>query len=47
MSSPAADRARVADLDAQISFLERSLSQLQSEKQLVLERLYSYKYIQS
>ncbi|KAJ7367777.1 hypothetical protein DFH08DRAFT_5319 [Mycena albidolilacea] len=44
MSSPAADRARVADLDAQISFLERSLSELQSEKQLVLERLYSYKY---
>ncbi|KAJ7896038.1 hypothetical protein B0H14DRAFT_2495581 [Mycena olivaceomarginata] len=44
MSSPAADRARVADLDAQILFLERSLSKLQSEKQLVLERLYSYKY---
>ncbi|KAJ7896045.1 hypothetical protein B0H14DRAFT_2495597 [Mycena olivaceomarginata] len=44
MSSPAADRARVADLDAQISFLERSLSELQAEKQLVLERLYSYKY---
>ncbi|KAJ7367769.1 hypothetical protein DFH08DRAFT_829314 [Mycena albidolilacea] len=44
MSSPAADRARVADLDAQISFLERSLSELQSEKQLVLERLNSYKY---
>ncbi|KAJ7896048.1 hypothetical protein B0H14DRAFT_2495602 [Mycena olivaceomarginata] len=44
MSSRAADRARVSDLDAQILLLERSLSELQSEKQLVLERLCSYKY---
>jgi hypothetical protein len=40
----AADRARFADLQAQISLLERSLSELQSEKKLVLERLDSYKY---
>ncbi|KAJ7827567.1 hypothetical protein B0H13DRAFT_2439228 [Mycena leptocephala] len=39
-----ADRARVADLDAQISDLERSLSALREEKMLVQERLDSYKY---
>jgi hypothetical protein len=39
-----ADRARVADLEAQISYLERSLSALRIEKTLVQERLDSYKY---
>jgi hypothetical protein len=39
-----ADRARVADLDAQISHLERSLSALREEKNLAQERLDSYKY---
>jgi hypothetical protein len=38
------DRARVADLEAQISHLERSLSTLRKEKTLVQERLNSYKY---
>ncbi|KAJ7909675.1 hypothetical protein B0H13DRAFT_2661361 [Mycena leptocephala] len=38
------DRARVADLEAQISYLERSLSALRIEKTLVQERLKSYKY---
>ncbi|KAJ7909679.1 hypothetical protein B0H13DRAFT_2330136 [Mycena leptocephala] len=38
------DRARVADLEAQISHLERSLSALREEKTLVQERLDSYKY---
>ncbi|KAF8188297.1 hypothetical protein K438DRAFT_1936394 [Mycena galopus ATCC 62051] len=40
----AADRARVADLDAEILHLERSLSALRSQRQLVLERLDCYKY---
>ncbi|KAF8140787.1 NADP-dependent oxidoreductase domain-containing protein [Mycena galopus ATCC 62051] len=40
----AADRARVADLDAEILHLERSLSALRSQRQLVLERLDYYKY---
>ncbi|KAJ7827568.1 hypothetical protein B0H13DRAFT_2439230 [Mycena leptocephala] len=39
-----ADRARVADLEAQISHLERSLFALQEEKILAQERLDSYKY---
>ncbi|KAJ7841549.1 hypothetical protein B0H13DRAFT_2676765 [Mycena leptocephala] len=39
-----ADRARVADLQAQISHLERSLSALRIEKTLAQERLDSYKY---
>ncbi|KAJ7938390.1 hypothetical protein B0H13DRAFT_1698519 [Mycena leptocephala] len=39
-----ADRARVADLDAQISHLERSLSALREEKMLAQERLDSYRY---
>ncbi|KAJ7859482.1 hypothetical protein B0H14DRAFT_628394 [Mycena olivaceomarginata] len=45
LSSLAADRARVADLDAQILFLERSLEELKSQRQPVLERLDSYKYL--
>ncbi|KAF8150414.1 hypothetical protein K438DRAFT_2027233 [Mycena galopus ATCC 62051] len=40
----AADRALVADLDAKILDLERSLFALRIEKQLVLERLDSYQY---
>ncbi|KAJ7875456.1 hypothetical protein B0H13DRAFT_2550114 [Mycena leptocephala] len=39
-----ADRARVLDLEAQISHLERSLSVLREEKTLAQERLDSYKY---
>ncbi|KAJ7602443.1 hypothetical protein DFH06DRAFT_360559 [Mycena polygramma] len=39
-----ADRARLADLEAQILHLERSLTALQLEKMLVQERLDSYKY---
>ncbi|KAJ7817830.1 hypothetical protein B0H13DRAFT_2683031 [Mycena leptocephala] len=39
-----ADRTRIADLDAQISHLECSLSELREEKTLVQERLDSYKY---
>ncbi|KAJ7866360.1 hypothetical protein B0H13DRAFT_2281471 [Mycena leptocephala] len=39
-----ADRARVADLEAQISHLEHSLSALREEKTLAQERLDSYKY---
>ncbi|KAJ7866342.1 hypothetical protein B0H13DRAFT_2561468 [Mycena leptocephala] len=39
-----ADRARVADLEAQISHLEHSLSALREEKNLAQERLDSYKY---
>ncbi|KAJ7897407.1 hypothetical protein B0H13DRAFT_1623508 [Mycena leptocephala] len=38
------DRARVADLDAQIWHLEHSLSALREEKMLAQERLDSYKY---
>ncbi|KAF7335394.1 F-box domain-containing protein [Mycena venus] len=40
----AADRARVADLDAQIQDLERSLAALRLEKLVVQERLDTYKY---
>ncbi|KAF8150409.1 hypothetical protein K438DRAFT_1988562 [Mycena galopus ATCC 62051] len=40
----AADRARVADLDAKISDPERSLFALRTEKQLAQERLDSFKY---
>ncbi|KAJ7847088.1 hypothetical protein B0H14DRAFT_2770440 [Mycena olivaceomarginata] len=40
----AADRARFADLEVQILLLQRPLSELQSEKELVLECLNSYKY---
>ncbi|KAF7335595.1 F-box domain-containing protein [Mycena venus] len=39
-----ADRARVADLEAQILNLERSLSALRAEKALAEDRLHSYKY---
>ncbi|KAJ6562476.1 hypothetical protein B0H19DRAFT_98392 [Mycena capillaripes] len=39
-----ADRARVADLEAQILDLERSLSALRTEKLQVQQRLDSYKY---
>jgi hypothetical protein len=44
LSALAADRARVADLDAQILDLEHSLSALRYQKQLVQERLGSYSY---
>ncbi|KAJ7859481.1 hypothetical protein B0H14DRAFT_628418 [Mycena olivaceomarginata] len=55
MSTLAADRARLVDLEAQIVLLEHSplesrsqnqfsLSELHSQKHLVLERLDSYKY---
>ncbi|KAJ7320799.1 hypothetical protein DFH08DRAFT_387418 [Mycena albidolilacea] len=44
LNALAADRARIADLDAQIRDLERSLSVLRSEKSAVQERLDSYKY---
>ncbi|KAJ7872303.1 hypothetical protein B0H14DRAFT_186186 [Mycena olivaceomarginata] len=40
----AADRALVADLDAKIQDLERTLSALRSEKVLAEERLDAYKY---
>ncbi|KAF8150416.1 hypothetical protein K438DRAFT_441446 [Mycena galopus ATCC 62051] len=40
----AADRARVADLDAKIVDLERSLFAMRIEKQLAQERLDYYKY---
>ncbi|KAF8150411.1 hypothetical protein K438DRAFT_1865790 [Mycena galopus ATCC 62051] len=40
----AADRALVVDLDARILDLERSLFVLRTEKQLIQERLDSYKY---
>jgi hypothetical protein len=39
-----ADRARIAELKAQILLLERSLSAMRSEKALPQERLNSYKY---
>ncbi|KAJ7831083.1 hypothetical protein B0H13DRAFT_2371615 [Mycena leptocephala] len=39
-----ADRARIADLEAQILHLERSLSALREEKIIAQERLDSYKY---
>ncbi|KAJ7897415.1 hypothetical protein B0H13DRAFT_2521789 [Mycena leptocephala] len=38
------DRTRVADIEAQILDLERSLSALRDEKALVQERLDAYKY---
>jgi hypothetical protein len=46
LNALAADRARIADLDAQIQDLERSrsLSVLRSEKSAAQERLNSYKY---
>ncbi|KAJ7909680.1 hypothetical protein B0H13DRAFT_2661362 [Mycena leptocephala] len=44
LSGLEADRARVAELEAQISHLERSLSALRIEKMLAQERLDSYKY---
>jgi hypothetical protein len=44
LNALAADRARIADLDAQIRDLERSLSVLRSEKSAAQERLDSYKY---
>ncbi|KAF7367571.1 F-box domain-containing protein [Mycena sanguinolenta] len=42
--SLATDRARVADLDAEILVLERSLSALRSQRARVQERLEAYKY---
>ncbi|KAJ7859535.1 hypothetical protein B0H14DRAFT_2506685 [Mycena olivaceomarginata] len=44
MSTLAADRARLADLDAQILDLERSLSALRSQRQPVFKRLSAYIY---
>ncbi|KAJ7866321.1 hypothetical protein B0H13DRAFT_2281454 [Mycena leptocephala] len=44
LSGLEADRTRIADLDAQISHLECSLSALREEKTLAQERLDSYKY---
>ncbi|KAJ7320797.1 hypothetical protein DFH08DRAFT_1034621 [Mycena albidolilacea] len=44
LNALAADRARIADLDAQIRDLERSLSVLRSENSAAQERLDSYKY---
>ncbi|KAJ7769256.1 hypothetical protein B0H14DRAFT_353337 [Mycena olivaceomarginata] len=44
MSTLAADRARLADLDAQILDFERSLSALRSQRQPVFERISAYKY---
>ncbi|KAJ7756370.1 hypothetical protein B0H14DRAFT_3166351 [Mycena olivaceomarginata] len=44
LNALAVDRARIADFDAQIRDLERSLSVLRSEKSAVQERLDSYKY---
>jgi hypothetical protein len=44
MSTLAADRARLADLDAQILDLERSLSALRSQRQPVYEHLSAYTY---
>ncbi|KAJ7859530.1 hypothetical protein B0H14DRAFT_2506674 [Mycena olivaceomarginata] len=44
MSTLAADRARLADLDAQILDLERSLLALRSQRQPVFERLSAYTY---
>ncbi|KAF8145292.1 hypothetical protein K438DRAFT_564123 [Mycena galopus ATCC 62051] len=40
----AADRARVADIDAKILDLERSLFALRTQKQMAQERLDSFKY---
>ncbi|KAJ7661925.1 hypothetical protein DFH06DRAFT_1191043 [Mycena polygramma] len=44
LSALAADRARIASLNAQISDLERALAALRSEKALVEKRLVLYKY---
>jgi disulfide oxidoreductase YuzD len=44
LSALAADRGRIADIEAQISLLERSISEWQSKKQLFQERLDSYRY---
>ncbi|KAF8145287.1 hypothetical protein K438DRAFT_564051 [Mycena galopus ATCC 62051] len=44
LSSLAADRTRVAALDAEISALKRSLFALRTEKQLAQKRLDSFKY---
>ncbi|KAJ7727040.1 hypothetical protein B0H14DRAFT_2544248 [Mycena olivaceomarginata] len=44
MSTLAADRARLAVLDAQILDLERSLSALRSQRQPVFERISAYTY---
>ncbi|KAF8150393.1 hypothetical protein K438DRAFT_440815 [Mycena galopus ATCC 62051] len=44
VSTPAADRARLADIDAEISLLELSLSTLRKQRAEVQERLDSYKY---
>jgi hypothetical protein len=44
LSGLEADRARIAELEAQISHLERSLLALCIEKMLAQERLDSYKY---
>ncbi|KAJ7892244.1 hypothetical protein B0H14DRAFT_2560307 [Mycena olivaceomarginata] len=44
LSVLAADRTRVAELEAQILVLEHSLSALRTEKLLAQERINSYKY---
>ncbi|KAF7335399.1 F-box domain-containing protein [Mycena venus] len=44
LNALAADRARIADLDAQIQDLERSLAASRHEKSVAQERLDSYKY---
>ncbi|KAJ7911647.1 hypothetical protein B0H13DRAFT_568142 [Mycena leptocephala] len=44
MTRRAADRARIADIDAQILEIERSILVLRIEKDLVQERLDSYTY---
>jgi hypothetical protein len=44
LNTLAADRALVADLDAKIQDLERTLSALRSKKLLAEERLDAYKY---
>ncbi|KAJ7850434.1 hypothetical protein B0H13DRAFT_1905670 [Mycena leptocephala] len=44
LSELAADRARVAEIEAQIVDLERSISQLRAAKALAEERLHSYTY---
>ncbi|KAJ7320832.1 hypothetical protein DFH08DRAFT_387805 [Mycena albidolilacea] len=44
LSTLAADRARIADLDTQIQDLQRSLSVLQRERSLVQGRLDAYNY---
>ncbi|KAF7334575.1 F-box domain-containing protein [Mycena venus] len=44
LSALAEDRARIADLDAIISEMERSICALRVERELAQERLQSYKY---